>query len=204
LGFLVWGFSISFTEQCFSLLQFGDQLDDATLRELATGPLVRNLQLHRHSAAGLEECTREMFALAMLVRLGKVTETDIKQTFAAFRRLDVDNDGYLSSKAIIAGMLQRRRSMMVPAPPPPPPLSEESESMPVRSTYWFGKRSGSLHVTTADGSFRFEHPDQRPLTDSEHSSLLGNNTGYDSFRGDPLGALGPDVERGYPNNSYER
>lgn len=179
-------------------------MDDATLRELATGPLVRNIQLHSHSAAGLEECTREMFALAMLVRLGKVTETDIKQTFAAFRRLDVDNDGFLSSKAIIAGMLQRRRSMMEIAPPPPPPLNEKSESMPARSWYWFGSRSGSLHVATKDGDFRFEHPDQGPPIDSEHSSLLENNTGYDSFHGDPRGALGPDVERGYPNNSYQR
>jgi hypothetical protein len=187
-------------------VQFGDQLDDATLRELAAGPLVRNIQLHSHSATGLEECTREMFALAMLVRLGKVTETDIKQTFSAFRRLDVDNDGYLSSKAIIAGMLQRRRSMLVPAPPPPPPLTELSESMPVRSRYWFGERSGSLHVTTADGSYRFEHADEDPPTDSEHSSLLRNNTGYDSLRGDLRGALGPDVdvERGYPNNAYQR
>jgi hypothetical protein len=183
-------------------VQFGDQLDDATLRELATGPLVRNLQLHSHSTTGLEECARETFALAMLVRLGKVTETDIKQTFAAFRRLDVDNDGYLSSKSIVAGMFQKRRSLMVPPPPPPPPMRESKQN---RARYWFGKRSGSLHVTTEDGDdFRFEHPDQQAPPDSEQSSMfISYNTGYDSFGGDHRDEFGPDVERGYPTNAYQ-
>ena len=54
-----------------------------------------------------------MFALAMLVRLGKVTEQDIRQTFAAFRKLDVQNDGVLNSKSIIAGMIQKRRRMQL-------------------------------------------------------------------------------------------
>ena len=92
------------------LIQFGDQLDDAALRELATGPLIQRLRLTAQTPGGLEECTREMFALAMLVRLGKVTEEDIKHTFAAFRRLDVNNDGVLTSKSIIAAMIQKRRS----------------------------------------------------------------------------------------------
>ena len=182
-------------------MQFGDQLDDQALRELATGPLVRNLQLHSHSITGLEECTRETFALAMLVRLGKVTETDIKQTFAAFRRLDVDNDGYLSSKSIVAGMLQKRRSLVV-RPPPPPPMIESRQN---RARYWFGRRHGSLHVTTEDGgNFRFEHPDQQVPPDSEHSSLfLSDTTGYDSFGGACRDEFGPDVERGYTNNASQ-
>lgn len=53
----------------------------------------------------------------MLVRLGKVTEQDIRQTFAAFRKLDVQNDGVLNSKSIIAGMIQnqkRRRMQLGP------------------------------------------------------------------------------------------
>jgi hypothetical protein len=151
---------------------------------------------------GLEECTRETFALAMLVRLGKVTEADIKQTFAAFRRLDVDNDGYLSSKSIVAGILQKRRSLMVPPPPPPPPISDSPQN---RARYWFGRRSGSLHVTTEDGgNFHFQNPDQQAPSDSEHSSLfLSSNTGYNSFGGACRDEFGPDVERGYPTNAYQ-
>ena len=91
------------------LTQFGDQLDDAALRELATGPLIQRLSLSANRADGLDECTREMFSLAMLVRLGKVTEEDIRETFAVFRRLDVNDEGVLNSKSIIAGMIQKHR-----------------------------------------------------------------------------------------------
>lgn len=90
------------------LNQFGDTLDDAALRELATGPLIKRLNLSTNHPGGLDECTREMFSLAMLVRLGKVTEEDIKLTFGAFQKLDVNNDGLLNSKSIIAGMIRRK------------------------------------------------------------------------------------------------
>lgn len=91
------------------LTQFGDMLDDAALRELATGPLIQRLSLRSSRSDGLDECTREMFSLAMLVRLGKVTEDDIRETFAVFRRLDVNDEGVLNSKSIIAAMIQKRR-----------------------------------------------------------------------------------------------
>lgn len=94
------------------LTQFGDSLDDSALRELATGPLVRRLNLATEHTGGLDECTREMFCLAMLVRLGKVTEEDIKLTFAAFKKLDVHDEKVLNSRAIIAGMIQKRRANM--------------------------------------------------------------------------------------------
>lgn len=180
------------------LTQFGDQLDDPTLRELATGPLVRRLQLSTHSTTGLEECTREMFALAMLVRLGKVSEQDLKQTFRAFRRLDVDDEGVLTTKSIIAGMVHKHRSSSMSnlrksstsqevAPPPPPPFAEPT------SRYWFSKR-GSLHVQTPDDSFRFIGPEEYvPEEQSEYSTLRNNTTGYDSF-GRPQRV---DVEQGY-------
>jgi alkylhydroperoxidase/carboxymuconolactone decarboxylase family protein YurZ len=90
------------------LTQFGDHLDDAALRELATGPLIQRLHLSASRTDGLDECTREMFSLAMLVRLGKVSEQDIRETFAAFRRLDVNDEGVLNSKSIIAAMIQKR------------------------------------------------------------------------------------------------
>ena len=91
------------------LTQFGDSLDDSALRELATGPLIQRLNLATEST--LDECTREMFCLAMLVRLGKVTEEDIKLTFAAFKKLDVHDEGVLNSRVVIAGMIQKRRNM---------------------------------------------------------------------------------------------
>lgn len=111
------------------LTQFGDQLDDAALRELATGPLIQRLRLSMSRSNGLDECTREMFALAMLVRLGKVTERDVHQTFAAFRRLDVDNEGVLNSRTIITGIMHKRKSMKdlrdtIPESPPASPGSE--------------------------------------------------------------------------------
>jgi alkylhydroperoxidase/carboxymuconolactone decarboxylase family protein YurZ len=112
------------------LTQFGDQLDDAALRELATGPLIQRLHLSASRSDGLDECTREMFSLAMLVRLGKVNEQDIRETFASFRRLDVNDEGVLNSKSIIAAMIQKRRLQQSSQQnlqnldrPPPPPLN---------------------------------------------------------------------------------
>jgi hypothetical protein len=92
------------------LSQFGDTLDDEALRELATGPVIQRINLASQDPRGLDLCTREMFALAMLIRLGKVTEQDIKLTFSAFAKLDVNNDGVLNSKSIIEGMIKRHAS----------------------------------------------------------------------------------------------
>lgn len=91
------------------LMQFGDELDDAVLRELAFGPMMRRLQIIESSPEGLGHCTREMFSLAMLVRLGRITEQDVRSTFAAFRRLDRDNDGLLTSREIIMSTVERRK-----------------------------------------------------------------------------------------------
>ena len=81
------------------------------MRELSTGRLINRLKLATNRPDGLEECTREMFSLAMLVRLGRITENDVKATFAAFRRLDVGNYGTLNSRTIIEGELMRRKSL---------------------------------------------------------------------------------------------
>lgn len=50
-----------------------------------------------------------MFSLAMLVRLGRISEKDIQSTFHAFSRLDCDNDGKLSSKDIICGTVKAHK-----------------------------------------------------------------------------------------------
>ena len=102
------------------LMQFGDQLDDAALSELATGPVIQRLRLAGNNPTGLDECTREMFSLAMLVRMGKVNEEEILHTFAAFKRLDVVDEGVLNSRSIIAAMVQKRRN-----------FASRSKSMPV-------------------------------------------------------------------------
>jgi len=96
----------------FYFLQFGSQLTDDELRELSTGRLIHRLKLATNRPDGLEECTREMFSLAMLVRLGRITEDDVKSTFAAFRRLDVGNYGKLNSRTVIEGEVMRRRKSL--------------------------------------------------------------------------------------------
>jgi hypothetical protein len=177
------------------LTQFGDQLDDAALRELATGPLVQRLQLSTNRTDGLDECTREMFALAMLVRLGKVTERDVKQTFAMFRRLDVDNEGVLNSRTIITGMMHKRKSMKdlqaamaeaqgsvgEAASPPPPPEYESAHDGSPPSRYWFGQR-GSLHVVDPEARTSFHFADARHDSleeelEGEQAALLASHSG---------------------------
>lgn len=128
------------------LTQFGDLLDDEALRELATGPLVQRLKLSTNRSDGLNECTREMFSLAMLVRLGKVTEQDIRETFTAFRHLDVNNEGVLNSKSIIGGMIKQHRTLhqstsRLGSPPPPP---GQSYGAAVSESHSNGGMHGSL------------------------------------------------------------
>jgi hypothetical protein len=156
---------------------------------------------------GLDECTREMFALAMLVRLGKVTERDIRQTFSAFRCLDVDNDGVLNSRTIIAGMMQKRRSRVNlsamtdfteddeshcnPQPDPPPPPPHEQVPPPLFLLPEVGTSAGedrfgecgSLNVRRQGSRYpHYSEPGHlaSPLN-AEHVSLLNNTTNYGSY-----------------------
>ncbi len=50
-----------------------------------------------------------MFALAMLVRLGRISEQDVKLTYIAFQRLDKDNDGVLTSREMIMSEAERKK-----------------------------------------------------------------------------------------------
>jgi hypothetical protein len=84
-------------------------------RERATGPVVQRLRLAANRTDGLDEVHGKMFSLAMLVRLGKVTEHDIRETFASFRHLDVNNEGVLNSKSIVAGMIAKQRNSRISA-----------------------------------------------------------------------------------------
>ncbi len=88
------------------------------------------------SSEGLGQCTREMFALAMLVRLGRITEQDVRSTFAAFRRLDRDNDGLLTSKEIIMSAVERKKKEQMISPRernllPQPRFMVPTETMPL-------------------------------------------------------------------------
>jgi alkylhydroperoxidase/carboxymuconolactone decarboxylase family protein YurZ len=180
------------------LTQFGDHLDDAALRELATGPLIQRLHLSASRTDGLDECTREMFSLAMLVRLGKVSEQDIRETFASFRRLDVNDEGVLNSKSIIAAMIQKRRALhseralqseralhpegpplQYPDRPPPPPAyipqhpREQSAEQEEPANVWID--DGAPH-----NSYYYQDPEAGT---NERSSLLQQHqTTPDSFR----------------------
>ena len=172
------------------LTQFGDHLDDAALRELATGPLIQRLHLSASRTDGLDECTREMFSLAMLVRLGKVSEQDIRETFAAFRRLDVNDEGVLNSKSIIAAMIQKRRAQQLSEhppplpvqlsehPPPPPPYTpqtprEQSAEQEEPANVWIDDSNGAPHY--------YQDPEAGT---NERSSLLHHHhqTTPNSFR----------------------
>jgi len=157
------------------LTQFGDQLDDAALRELATGPLIQRLHLAASRDDGLDECTREMFSLAMLVRLGKVSEHDIRETFASFRRLDVNDEGVLNSKSIIAAMIQKKRMFSMHGGTLP---SSRHGSLP-------SSRHGS-HRSTQRSRRRPPPPPpsqnhQPPMSQQEPPDvLIDNSTGLDN------------------------
>jgi alkylhydroperoxidase/carboxymuconolactone decarboxylase family protein YurZ len=177
------------------LTQFGDHLDDAALRELATGPLIQRLHLSASRTDGLDECTREMFSLAMLVRLGKVNEQDIRETFASFRRLDVNDEGVLNSKSIIAAMIQKRRnqqqqlSQHIPPPPsytPQPPQEQSAaEQEQEEANVWIDEHGGAPHnlsyyrdpeAGTNESSSLLQHH----LTTPDSSRRLGRKSSQES------------------------
>lgn len=70
------------------------------MHELISGPLVKRLSGMANNKSELDYCSREMFALTMLIRLGRITEQDVRSTFAAFQRLDRHNEGFISQKEI--------------------------------------------------------------------------------------------------------
>lgn len=55
-----------------------------------------------------------MFALTMLVRLGRITEQDVRSTFAAFQKLDKDNEGILTSKRAIRPVPRNVGNLLAP------------------------------------------------------------------------------------------
>ena len=107
-----------------------------------------------------------MFSLAMLVRLGRITEHDVKATFAAFRRLDVGNYGKLNSRTIIEGEIMRRKSLrnLVALSPPEqweqptqhyeqPPQHYSRESLSQGPSYHAEYSPPDPFRSSANGSF---------------------------------------------------
>lgn len=162
-------------------------MDDAALRELATGPLIQRLKLATNHRAGLDECTREMFCLAMLVRLGKVAEEDIKHTFAAFRKLDVHNDGVLNSKSIIAGMVQKRKTLstsylnlsaLAAQDDDPKNLNmDPTTPQSIASSTWMNNWGGH---SFSGGCGHNQTPDKSNGAANEHSTLISGKQTYGS------------------------
>jgi hypothetical protein len=190
--------------------QFGDSLDDAALRELATGPLIQRLNLSTTHPGGLDECTREMFSLAMMVRLGKVTEEDIKLTFAAFRKLDVHDDGVLNSKSIIAGMIQKRKTLSASylnlaamnvqqQQQQPQPIRMESlnNSQSMNSSSWMNSMN-SWGNSFSSGYGWFDTPENSNEATNEYSSLVsGQPTDEYGIHQAPLNDVSADSSTRY-------
>jgi hypothetical protein len=185
------------------LNQFGDSLDDDALRELATGPLVQRLQLSKHKGpVGLEECTREMFSLAMLVRLGKVTEDDIKQTFAVFQKLDVHDEGVLNSKTIIGGLIRKRSTLQLNKLGGGQVPSRFGTSTPTTPVFFGAPGTGTATPVypTVIPSYSYATPLPNITNEmSEQSPLINGPPSYDSFQqqqqqqASPVGARPPNL-----------
>jgi hypothetical protein len=134
-----------------------------------------------------------MFSLAMLVRLGKVTEQDLRATFAAFRRLDVNNEGILNSKSIIAAMIQKRRAVARPIGTPVTPVTPlfmaPPQPPPPTGPYWVGANNlyygGGLE--NFPSSYHYSPISRRPRSQegftmtSEESSLVHGGTHNKSY-----------------------
>ncbi|KAL9179648.1 hypothetical protein ACHAXT_008938 [Thalassiosira profunda] len=171
--------------------QFGDQLTDDELRELSTGRLINRLKLATNRPDGLEECTREMFSLAMLVRLGRISEEDVKATFAAFRRLDVGNYGKLNSRTIIEGELMRRKSiknlaaMAAPETEFPPPRTYPMSPRPAypQETYYPGSPNPFMNPMGVRGASSGSLPLRRHgSVDSYYSQGIDSRaSSFDGF-----------------------
>lgn len=136
-----------------------------------------------------------MFAIAMLVRLGKVTEEDILETFHAFNRLDVNRDGVLNSRSIIAGMIHKSRSRSNLASFASPHKMRNS-TMPRTPAPMYGdihqgfaSSMRDLYFNTPNKDYGLFSPASRPCrvpnnnygATAETSSLLHNNDDYDGY-----------------------
>ena len=100
------------------LHQYGDTLSEGALWDLAASPEMRHLQLDRGadasgdagegSRAGTPRAyvSRDAFCLALLVRMGTVTPSELTAVQAAFDRLDVDGSGRLDMFDVHAGQLR--------------------------------------------------------------------------------------------------
>ena len=73
------------------LRAYGDVLTEETLEALARGPLVKRLGLSQDDSF----CSRDEYALLLLVQQGKVSEADLAEVRASFDTLDVDKSGRL-------------------------------------------------------------------------------------------------------------
>jgi hypothetical protein len=131
-----------------------------------------------------------MFALAMLVRLGRITENDVKLTFQAFRRLDVDNDGVLNSKDIIMGQMQKQKTKTrVQTKSEAKPYDADGDVKLPKSWFSMGSRSPhggppvgtpSMAPQQTERGRKFGEHENFEYPSSEQSSLLFNYQVNDS------------------------
>lgn len=139
------------------LNQFVDDYDDMAVREVAA--IIRRLQMSTSRPDGLGKCSRETFALAMLMRLGRISERDVQATFAAFRRLEKDGNDILTGKDLIVNELEQIKK-------------EQGSPMSItKSTLW---QQNETKIPDTKPSIGLRQSSAPPLysTSSEHASLL--------------------------------
>ena len=86
------------------LEQYGDELSEDALWELAAGEQLQGLGLSQSRTY----VTKNAYVLAMLVRMHKLSEEDLRMCQATFDRLDADGSGRLDMDDIAAARRRRQ------------------------------------------------------------------------------------------------
>lgn len=101
------------------LTQYGDELTHVEFLDLTRGDLVKKLNVEDDG-----KCSKATFAVAMLVKLGKIDEDDVAECVAAFNRLDRTQSGYLGREDVAEldgrPALERSRTFESDEDEPPP------------------------------------------------------------------------------------
>ena len=104
------------------LSQYGDTLKHQDFLELTRGELVSSFgilddapaSMTKNGRAGGRRCSKAAFALAMLVKIGRVEIEDVQEAFYHFDRLDHNNHGYICLDDVVEHDDQRSTAASIP------------------------------------------------------------------------------------------